>query len=234
MAKVLFGNGVAEMRRSIAGNTFSRNKGGAYARQRVRPINPQTPEQIAARERISLLSKRWGVSLTQPQRDAWTAFAEINTVVDVLGQNLQLSGIQMYIKLNARILVVSGTIIDDAPLNQDVSQIVTATATISLTGGPGLEYTVAFSPTPAVATEELQVFSTPLLSPGISFVKNRIRLIIPDGDTAVSPIDVLADWQARFGPVLIETAKIVTFLRVLNTLNGAVSVPVRTDAFVGP
>ncbi len=229
MAKVLFGGGVAEIRRSLAGNTFSRNKGGSYMRQRVRPINPQTPDQIQKRENLSELAKAWGAELTQTQRDGWTAFAEINTIVDVLGQVLQLSGIQMYIRLNQRLLIAVQARIDDAPLNQDVTQLASPVATFDV--GLGDKYEIAFSGTGPV-TERLQAFATPQLSPGISFVKNRIRLIQANESVFTSPITLLPKWQLKFGTDPVVGAKVVGFLRVLNTLNGATSVPIRADTIV--
>lgn len=230
MAKVLFGGGVAEMRRSLEGNTFSRNKGGSYVRQRVRPINPNTPDQINKRQQLSLLSKAWGAELTQVQRDGWTAFAEINTIIDVLGQVLQLSGIQMYIRVNARLLIAGETRIDDAPLNQDVTQVSIVSVVFDVTGiSP--EYTIEFTP-PIALGEGIQTFSTPQLSPGISFIKNRTRLIEPFLSGATTPLAELTNWQAKFGTLPVVGSKVVTELRVLRTSNGAVSVPTREDTIV--
>ena len=102
--KVKFGGGVAEARGSIAGTTFSRNKGGSYARQRVTPVNPQTAAQQAQRSRISELATHWGQTLTQAQRDGWVVFAENFPITDVFGDSLVLSGAQGYTRINSRLL----------------------------------------------------------------------------------------------------------------------------------
>ena len=229
MAKVLFGGGIAEMRRSLEGNTFSRNKGGSYVRQRVRPTNPQTPNQINKREILSNIAKQWGVELTQGQRDAWTNFAEINPRVDVLGQTLQLSGLQMFISLNERLLIASLPTIANPPLNQDVTQITTVTTVFDI--GIGDLYSITFSPL-LQANEKLQVNSTPQLSPGISFVKNRLRLITASADGTASPFQAKPDWDTKFGTNPPFGAKIVTTVRAINQNNGAISVPLRADTIV--
>lgn len=230
MAKVLFGNGVAEIRGSIAGSTFSRNRGGAYNRNRITPINPQSIDQIAARARVAQLSKRWGTVLTQLERDAWVGFADLNPIVDVLGQALILTGIQAYIQLNARLLAGNAPVIDAPPLNQEVPQVTIISTEFDI-GITTPNYEVIFTITQPDVGNLLQIFSTPQLSPGISFVKNRTRLIAPSRLTSPSPIDVKAEWNAKFGLDPLVGAKIVTLARVLGG-NGAVSVPARSDTIV--
>ncbi len=229
MAKVLFGGGVQEMRRSLAGNTFSRNKGGAYTRQRVRPTNPQTVDQINKREILSNLSKQWGVELTQGQRDAWTDFAELNPRTDVLGQTLILSGIQMFISLNERLLIAAATTIVQPPLNQDVTQVTTLSTTFDI--GLGDAFNITFDPV-GQSNEVLQINSTPQLSPGINFIKNRLRLINPKADPTTSPFDAKTFWNVKFGVDPLFGAKIATTVRILNKNNGAISVPIRADTIV--
>ena len=228
MAKVLFGNGIADMRRSQAGSTFARNKGGSYVRQRVRPTNPQTVNQIRLREALSTLSKAWGSELTQAQRDSWTIFAELNTVIDVLGQALTLSGIQMYIKLNTRLLQSGQPRINDPPLDLAVTQLTLLTATFVVATPI---YNVTFEPA-LQAGEGLQIFSTPPLSPGISFIKNRKRQISLFLAGPTSPVDVHDDWIAKNGVEPQLGAKIATEARILNGANGAISVPLRFDLIV--
>lgn len=229
MAKVLFGNGIADARRSIAGNTFSRNKGGSYMRQRVKPINPQTIDQVNKREILSALSKLWGNTLTQTQRDGWQSFAELNPRVDVLGQVIILSGIQMYISINERLLIAGAARIDGAPLNQQVTQLTAVSAVFDV--GLADSYEITFAP-PIVGDERLQISATPQLSPGISFIKNRVRLIVAGESGATSPDDVLARWQTKFGAKPIVGAKVVSLVSVINELNGAKSVPIRADTIV--
>ena len=45
---------------SIGGITGSHNRGGMYLRSRVIPVNPQTVDQLAARNRLATQSSGWG------------------------------------------------------------------------------------------------------------------------------------------------------------------------------
>ena len=74
MARILFGNMVADVRGKLGGIVYSRNTGGAYARQKVSPVQPRTPSQLNQRSRMAETSKLWD-TLTQNQREAWKSFS---------------------------------------------------------------------------------------------------------------------------------------------------------------
>ena len=74
IARILFGNIVSEARGKLGGVVFSRNTSGAYARQKVSPVQPRTPAQLNQRSRLTAVSKVWE-TLTQNQREAWKAFS---------------------------------------------------------------------------------------------------------------------------------------------------------------
>ncbi len=61
---------------SVAGLTFSRNKGGNYLRGRAIPTNPNSPLQQAVRSIMSQLTANWLNVLTAIQRVAWETYAE--------------------------------------------------------------------------------------------------------------------------------------------------------------
>ena len=101
MAKVQFGGGVGNMQGSIAGNTFTRTKGGSAARNRVKPNNPATAPQMRVRETLTRLSKQWQ-TLTEEERLSWTAFAELSQTKGVCGNIIAMTGSQAFIKINAQ------------------------------------------------------------------------------------------------------------------------------------
>lgn len=227
MAKILFGGGVAEIRGSEAGTTFSRNKGGAYTRQRVSPVQPQTSFQLAQRELFTSTSKRWGGVLTQSQRDAWEAFAQLFPVIDVFGRQLFLTGEQSYIKINTRVFSSEGAFLDDPPADQDVGVLESATVTAS-TGPDLVEFGFAPAQVPPTA---LRVFAAPLLPVGRSFVKNLVRLVTEKQAGIVTPFDATFDYTSRFG-ALIAGQKLITLTFNYNPTNGAVTSPLRSETVV--
>jgi len=229
MGKVLFGNGVAQIRGSIAGNTYSRNRGGSYIRNRVTPINPASARQESVRENLSALSKDWGAQLTEAQRDAWTAFAAEWPVTDVFGQTVVLTGEQMYVRLGVRATQAGLPVLAAAPLDQNVDTLLTLSGAFDVGVGSLAEAT--FTPTPLGAGQRLQLFATAPMPPGINFVKNRLRLLQTFAAATASPADFEAAYLARFGSPL-EDQKVVIECRVINGANMAVSQPLRADIIV--
>ncbi len=229
MAKVLYGGGVANMSGSEAGTVHSHNKGGSYTRARTVPTNPQTARQMQTRDILSNFSKQWVNDLDQGQRDAWSVFATEHPVIDTLGQSIFLSGFQTYLKLNNRIATAGGTLINEPPLDLIVTQLTTADPTFDV-GIGNVEMT--FTPSPLEAAERLQIFCTPGISPGITYVKNKLRLIFSAFVATTSPFDFEAAWQAVFGALPPLGAKIVTMTRVIEETKGAISVPLRGETLV--
>lgn len=74
MARIL-SSLIGDLRGSIGGQTYSRNKAGAFIRQRVKPVNPQTPRQQNARYRFGNMSILFQ-SLTTAQKNCWEDFAK--------------------------------------------------------------------------------------------------------------------------------------------------------------
>jgi len=55
VAKIQFGNIVADARNSVGGVVYSRNTWGAYIRQKVSPVQPRTPRQNEMRANLAEL-----------------------------------------------------------------------------------------------------------------------------------------------------------------------------------
>lgn len=100
---------------SIAGITYSRNRGGLYTRARAIPSNPQTASQMNARGAISAVSTAWG-GLSDVQRSGWELYAQSVPVIDRLGAQIQISGINMFVRCNTpRVVAAISDVIEDAP-----------------------------------------------------------------------------------------------------------------------
>lgn len=91
---------LAQISGSINGVTFSRNKGGAYARNRSLPSNPGTDRQDQVRTAMASLSMAWRDTLSQLQRNLWTAYGQSVTVLNRIGDSISLSGIAAFQRVN--------------------------------------------------------------------------------------------------------------------------------------
>jgi len=116
MALIRYGGGVLEMRGSIGGNTFARNHFGAYNRARTKPINPRSSRQMGARVAIMFLAEQWRESpMDDAKRLAWEVYANSVNWQNKLGDIVKLTGFNMFIRTNAAILRLGGTIVTDGP-----------------------------------------------------------------------------------------------------------------------
>jgi len=116
MALIKFGGGVVGMSGSIAGNTFSRNRYGAYVRARTKPVNPKTAGQIAVRAAMAFLTDRWSQTLTAGQRTAWNLYGSNVNMLNKLGESINLSGFNHYIRSNLEYKRIFGETIDAGPV----------------------------------------------------------------------------------------------------------------------
>lgn len=91
---------LAQISGSINGITFSHNAGGAYARNRSIPSNPGTDRQDEVRTSLASLSKAWAESLTDEERNLWRVYGAGTTVINRLGDQITLSGIAAFQRIN--------------------------------------------------------------------------------------------------------------------------------------
>ena len=111
---------------SIAFGGFSGSAKGVTARQvggrsilslKCYPTGVTTGAQLARRASLKKISKSW-VALTNEQRQDWDRLAEHATGASSLGQKAELSGMNLYVRLNANRVMAGETIVADAPMGQ--------------------------------------------------------------------------------------------------------------------
>lgn len=111
-----FGSIVVDGRGSVAGVTYSRNGSGAYARARVKPVQPNTALQIVAKSIFSFVRGLWNSGfLTEAQRVAWRDYAAGTPWLNKLGEAITLNGNAMFIRTNIARRTAGLTEVDDAP-----------------------------------------------------------------------------------------------------------------------
>ena len=115
MALIKLGALVSNISGSIGGTTFARNRGGAYIRNRTVPLNPQSPRQTLVRQVFGQLSNVWSTILTATQRTAWELYASNVPLTNALGEDRNVSGINMFSRGNALLLDTAGVRVDAGP-----------------------------------------------------------------------------------------------------------------------
>lgn len=146
MALVKYGAGIVQMSGSIAGTVHARNRFGNYTRPRTKPVNPKSSRQVAARILVMYLAEQWRDSpMTDAIRAAWQTYADSVNWNNRLGEQITLTGFNMFIQCNSARLTAGGSIITAAP------------ATLGLPPGDP-----AFAVTGSAATQLISVVFDPL------------------------------------------------------------------------
>jgi len=229
MALVKFGGGIIEMRGAIAGNVFSRNSSGNYVRAKTTPINPQSDRQTTVRAAMAFLTERWSQTLTANQRTAWNLYASSVTVLNRLGESINISGFNHYIRSNmirkqvALAIVDEGPVIFEIPASDPTFSITASAATqdISMTYDDGMAWA-------SVTGAFMIIFGGKPQNPQINFFDGPWRIFgVISGVDAAPP----APPAAQASPfVVTENQRIWCYARILK-LDGRLSERFRADCF---
>lgn len=214
--KIKFGAIVTDGRGKIGGHVMSKNRGGAYMRTKVTPINPQTSAQSQVRGVLTALSQGWR-ELTQAQIAAWNSAVVNFQSTDIFGDIKKPSGINLYVKLNSNLNYAgSATVLDEPPALTSAPPYVPFSATATA-GAPTLS--IVFSPTPVPANTAYVVEATACQSPGKTFLKNAFRKIKVIPAAGTTPNNALSAYVTKFGD-LIAGEKIALRIKAVDTVTG--------------
>lgn len=195
MAKIKLSAIVSEMRGKLNGSVFSKNRGGAYVRTKVTPVNPQTLAQGLVRATLTNLSQAWR-GLTEAQRLAWNAAVSAFTSTDIFGDIKTPSGINLYNKLNLNLAAIGEAPINTPPLAVGVGYF----DTLSITAAAGAGTIAAnFTAIGDSVDQTVIVEATPCVSAGKNFVKSEFRQIGTFAGNAAAPQALGAMYVAKFG-----------------------------------
>jgi len=219
MAKIIFSAVVGDARAKAGGVVFTKGRFGAVVRRKVSPVQPRTTLQTNESALFTLLTKRWGGTLTDTQRAGWISLAQAFPQKDVFGNNIILTGLQMYIKLNRNLQTISVAIIDDAPVTLSVGS--PGTLSLASAAGPPITLTATAGTDPAAGEVPVIEAAAPI-SPGRSFVGNRYRYIFQDAAATASPYDIASAYATKFG-TLVAGQNVSARLYYINNTTGAAS-----------
>lgn len=212
--KAQFGALVVAGSGKINGWVASRNRGGAYFRTKVTPLNPSTSAQQNARGILGSLSTQWS-QLTEEQRLSFNNAVASFATTDIFGDIRNPSGINLYVKLNTNLINTGQAQITSAPAKEEFVFSGISSIAMDASTPDGYVTLANVDNDGAIAL----VFATPSLSAGTSFVKNRLRALGPvtiDDDQ----INFGADYTAKFGS-FVAGANIVVGFRIISATGQA-------------
>lgn len=194
--KTKFGSIIVAGSGKIGGHVASRNRSGSYLRTKVTPTNPNTKYQSAARSYVATTSKAWA-GLTLAQRESWNAAVQNYAKTDIFGDIKNPSGFNLFVKLNSNLLATGTAIITTCPALQAIDAVSTATIVADVSDA-SIIITLA---TAVPVGFKCRVRMTEPTGAGISYIKNKLRVVqfLPAG--AVAAIALTANYNAHFGSV---------------------------------
>jgi hypothetical protein len=141
MALVKLGAIAQDVRGSLNGMVFSRNRGGAYVRTKVSPVQPVSQWSARTREIFRDVSQFWANTVTPAERQAWEEWAALHPIVNVFGDSVILSGVAAFQLVKARLAMVGVAPSGSVPGSWVVTDPGVPTLVAELTGAV-LELTV--------------------------------------------------------------------------------------------
>jgi len=227
MAIFTSGPAVAEISGSVSGTTFSRNRGGAYMRQRAIPVASTTQYALDAKNRVSILSNAWA-GLTDAQRQAWTIFAQQHPSLNRLGRSITIPPLAYYIRINSRLLAASEAAIDDPPAAPAPQPLTSLTLAADIGAG---NVDLTFAATPLAANEHLWVQACVVSNASITYIKNYLKLVAVSAAAQASAFDIETALATRFGTLQVGQ-EIHVLVSVFDDETGLLSGPLHDQATI--
>jgi len=214
--KIKWGALVVDGRNKIGGQVASKNRSGAYMRNKVTPVNPRSLAQVTVRQRLSSISQGWR-GLTSAQIASWNAAVSDFKKTDIFGDIQNPSGFNLYQKLNNNLRNIGVAAITVPPVPGTTSIFTTA----SLAAAAGAQTLVAtVTPATLPASQSVIVRATPGVSNGKSFVKSEFRQIQVLGSVTAGSINLAAAYIAKFGAIPAAGLRIFVEFQFVNAVTG--------------
>jgi hypothetical protein len=225
--KVKFGALVVDGRGKIGGHVMSKNRSGPYMRTKVTPVNPRTPFQVLARQRLATLAAAWS-SLTPGYRLAWNSAVDLWKSTDIFGDLKNPSGFNLFIRLNDNLAQINVAQINTPPLPAAIG----AWTTFSFIPDNTDTMVLTFLPTPVPTGFAVLIDGTAPCSPGISNANARFRRITFLPATSATGIDIKAAYDTKFGAIAPIGDKVFLRAKYINIATGQTGGPVEASALI--
>lgn len=209
---------IANIRGSIGGTTFSKVASGAIARVRRGPIQKTSTARGVSRNLFGNAAQSWS-AITAIDQLAWRTFAAANPVPNRFGELQVLSGLAMFMYVNALGKHFGGAGSGSPPANLFYSEI--EALEIVCTKDPGGSITVEGTNGGATTDDKMVVYVSGPLGRGRTTAAAGY-FMVPTLLAFNAPVDITTTWTARFGnlPQFVGNSVVCEALS-LRVTNGA-------------
>lgn len=231
MALIKLGGGVSDIRGSIGGTVFSKNRYGSYTRNRTIPVNPGSAAQTKIRACSGQIRDAWFNTLTTAQRAAWAVYANNVQVQNRLGETITLTGWNMFARTNLAMLYNDYDIVADAPTEFSLAE---QDSTLAITvSEASQEISVAFDDTMTWCDEDgaaLIIYASRPQNPTVNYFKGPYLVAGKIEGDSVTPPTTPTTISVPFA--VVEGQKVFAQARIVRA-DGRLSEPFRVNCSVG-
>ena len=215
MKIVWSGVGITDGRNKFGGSVASRNTFGAYIRNRVTPVNRDTPAQATVRAIFADIAQAWN-ALTEEERTQWNEAVPNFQHTDVFGNTITPTGFNLHQQLNLNLQAIELPVITSPPAPADPQSLTNLSLDLNM-AGTSLEV----SSTEAIeTTTDFLIRATTGLSAGVSFVKSEFKTLQIATDADAFPIDIQTAYDAIFGALPAIGTKVFTEMVGVHNISG--------------
>jgi hypothetical protein len=196
---------------------------GQISRTLAIPENPRTAAQMTVRDNLSRVASKWR-KLTETQRVEWMEAATAVKSTSRLGQNGNLSGFQLFAKINCTLAQFDQPQVDTPPVRPEFPDLAPQNLVITNTGG-----VVALKLTcPTDPGDNTIVRGSKPVSQGIEVCKD-FRILGPCPAPVAGASDITGLYTARYG---VPKGGTKVYVQVNQVVDGWESLPKTYSAIV--
>lgn len=197
----------SEIRGSIGGTTYARNKSGLYARNRSVPVNPNTLKQSMVRSQFNMAAAEFS-NLPAADILAWNQFAQGYPAINKLGDPYTPTGKQVFMLSALNLMSIGLAPITSPPAGSPVipGLDLSANTTDSTVVANAVTVLEVNSLIREVGTDVVVLQATPNLQAARQSYRNRMRQVNFNANDDLSFAD---EWNAYFGDPNVTIGQIV-------------------------
>lgn len=226
MAQIVLGPLVANIAGSIGGSTFQRGPGIHTVRRKPNPITRRTSFTNSERSVFAFLNMNWR-TLSDPDRAAWQAEADLLTWTDRFGNVIPGKGYWLYKRCNLNFHLIAEPLIT-APVSPIVLDPV---VNLFLELDTPAKFVMKWdAPLPTQTDTVWAIFATPPTSAGRSAAFGTYRFIEKFAPGTGSGVDIGSQYITRMGVLPQPGQRSFARIVVIDQKSGNASAPIFQSA----
>ena len=192
MARIIYSGIVTEIRGSVGGTTFQKNKYGFKVKNKPNMVKPATHNQDLQKRYLLELVQTWQ-AMTNTQRSDWSSYASTYPQYSKNNPTSQLDGYAVFLHWNMQ-NKISGAFVQTNPGGAPAAL---SPYTFQLFNtGPTLEYLII--PDASTVNLTFNAFISFSVPPSLHFGGTRTRYMVSDS-FEINGGDISAQYLAQFG-----------------------------------